>query len=143
MLTLSCRTLLDKPGSAGTIPRVLVNIHSVAVGAISLGVAGSVIKCSSKQVYQMKHFVSPIFATSLGPAALLTAARCKTYILSADTFAFEHAGLLSRLPRGAELEVIGEGFSDRTVRVQSNGIAYSVFLCDLEDDADHPASLYS
>lgn len=76
----------------------------------------------------------------------------KTYVLSKDTPAFGgfpqavaggRAGLLSQLPSGAEIEVIGAGFSERTVKVQSNGVTYVVFLQDLENGADYPAALYS
>lgn len=76
------------------------------------------------------------------PIPVWEAMQGTTHILSKDTPAFEDRGLLSRLPCGAELEVIGEGFSDGTIRVRSNGLTYFIFLRDLEEGADYPASLY-
>jgi hypothetical protein len=74
----------------------------------------------------------------LAAAFTPAATRRTTRVLPGDTTAFEHAGALSQLLRGAELEVIGEGFSDRTVEVVSKGITYFIFLRDLEDGADYP-----
>jgi len=73
----------------------------------------------------------------------LAATESKMYVLSGDTVAFERAGPLSRLARGAQLEVIGEGFSDSTVKVLSKGVTYFIFRRDLEEGVDFPASLYS
>ena len=42
-------------------------------------------------------------------------------------------GTLTRLPSGAELRLLGEGFNRRTVRVECNGSAYFVFLQDIEE----------
>jgi hypothetical protein len=41
-------------------------------------------------------------------------------------------GLITQLPQGAELEVGGPGFNDRTVQVKCSGSSYFVFLEDLE-----------
>ncbi len=73
------------------------------------------------------------------PSATLSPER----ILSADTFAFCQAGSLTRLPRGTEFKIIGEGFNDRTVKALSSGATYFIFLRDIDDGADHPVSLYS
>jgi hypothetical protein len=40
-------------------------------------------------------------------------------------------GTLVRLPDGAEVEICGEGFDDRTVKVVWEGTTYYVFLDDL------------
>jgi hypothetical protein len=41
-------------------------------------------------------------------------------------------GLITQLPQGAEIEMRGPGFSDRTVNVRCSGASYFVFLEDLE-----------
>jgi hypothetical protein len=41
-------------------------------------------------------------------------------------------GMITQLPQGAELEVCGEGFNERTVRVRWAEGFYFVFLQDLE-----------
>ena len=41
-------------------------------------------------------------------------------------------GLITQLPEGAEIEIGGPGFSDRTVSVRCSGASYFVFLDDLE-----------
>jgi hypothetical protein len=41
-------------------------------------------------------------------------------------------GLITQLPEGAEIEISGPGFSDRTVSVRCSGASYFVFLEDLE-----------
>ena len=45
-------------------------------------------------------------------------------------------GFLVQLPKGAELTVCGEGFSERTVMVECQGCFYVVFLQDI-DLPDH------
>jgi len=47
-------------------------------------------------------------------------------------------GLITQLPEGAELEIGGPGFSDRTVCVRCSGASYFVFLDDL-DALHYPA----
>jgi hypothetical protein len=41
-------------------------------------------------------------------------------------------GMITQLPQGAELELCGEGFNERTVRVRWAEGFYFVFLQDLE-----------
>ncbi len=45
----------------------------------------------------------------------------------------ERLGVIAQLPKGAELQVCGSGFTPRTRRVESGGQFYFVFLQDLED----------
>jgi hypothetical protein len=49
-------------------------------------------------------------------------------------------GLITQLPEGAEIEIGGPGFSDRTVRVRCSGASYFVFLDDLEGVKKHVAA---
>jgi hypothetical protein len=42
-------------------------------------------------------------------------------------------GPLGQLPRGTQVTVVGDGFNDRTVRVQCNDRLYFVFLQDIEE----------
>jgi hypothetical protein len=53
-------------------------------------------------------------------------------ILPSEDEARTRLGLITQLPKGAELEVGGPGFSDRTVRVRCSGASYFVFLDDLD-----------
>jgi hypothetical protein len=41
-------------------------------------------------------------------------------------------GLITQLPEGAEIEIGGPGFSERTVSVRCFGASYFVFLDDLD-----------
>ncbi len=41
-------------------------------------------------------------------------------------------GLITQLPEGAEIQIGGPGFSDRTVSVRCSGASYFVFLDDLD-----------
>jgi hypothetical protein len=41
-------------------------------------------------------------------------------------------GLITQLPEGAEIEIGGPGFSERTVSVRCSGASYFVFLDDLD-----------
>jgi len=43
-----------------------------------------------------------------------------------------HFGGVSELPEGAEVDLCGEGFNERTVKVQWHGEFFFVFLQDLE-----------
>ena len=52
-------------------------------------------------------------------------------------------GLITRLPAGAEIEVGGPGFSDRTVSVRCGGASYFVFLDDLEAFEMHAAAAHA
>lgn len=72
-----------------------------------------------------------------------TADYAKTYyVLSKNTSAIQiipdgygrtRIGTLLRLPEGARVEVNGEGFDNRTVRVAWEGNSYYVFQEDLEN----------
>jgi hypothetical protein len=42
-------------------------------------------------------------------------------------------GAITRIPTGTELRIVGDGFNQRTVRVECNGSAYFVFLQDIEE----------
>jgi hypothetical protein len=46
-------------------------------------------------------------------------------------------GPLTRLPEGASITVCGDGFNQRTAKVECNGGSYFVFLRDI-DIADSP-----
>ena len=52
-------------------------------------------------------------------------------ILPADESGMARLGLLTQLPQGAEIEVNGAGFNDRTVRVRCGSASYFVFADDL------------
>jgi len=41
-------------------------------------------------------------------------------------------GLITQLPQGAEIEIGGPGFSERTVSVRCSGASYFVFVDDLD-----------
>lgn len=41
-------------------------------------------------------------------------------------------GLISQLGPGTVVEICGEGFSEHTAKIRSNGQYYFVFLCDVE-----------
>ena len=45
----------------------------------------------------------------------------------------EEIGLLTQIPRNADLTICGPGFSQGTVRVRFNGLQYFVFREDLQD----------
>ncbi|MGH9584451.1 MAG: hypothetical protein ACRD4O_16125 [Bryobacteraceae bacterium] len=47
----------------------------------------------------------------------------------------ERLGVISQLPRGAELGLRGPGFDSRTVKVIWSGQQYFVFIQDLRDQA--------
>lgn len=44
-------------------------------------------------------------------------------------------GLIAQLPQGAQLEICGEGFNERTVKVRWKNQFYFVFLQDVEEPA--------
>jgi hypothetical protein len=50
-------------------------------------------------------------------------------------------GMITQLPQGAELELCGEGFNDRTIRVRWAEGFYFVFLQDLEIQRTKSASI--
>jgi hypothetical protein len=47
----------------------------------------------------------------------------------------EKLGVISQLPQGAALDICGEGFNSRTVKVGWRGQHYFVFIQDLRDQA--------
>jgi hypothetical protein len=53
-------------------------------------------------------------------------------ILPCDEVGSVRLGLLTQLPEGAEIEIGGTGFNDKTIRVRCGSAAYFVFLDDLE-----------
>jgi hypothetical protein len=53
-------------------------------------------------------------------------------ILPTEDGELTRLGLITQLPEGAEIEIGGPGFSDRTVSVRCSGASYFVFLDDLE-----------
>jgi hypothetical protein len=52
-------------------------------------------------------------------------------------------GLITQLPEGAEIEIGGPGFSDRTVYVRCSGASYFVFVDDLEAVKKHVAAAHA
>jgi hypothetical protein len=52
-------------------------------------------------------------------------------------------GLITQLPDGAEIEISGPGFSDRTVSVRCSGASYFVFLDDLDADKRQMAAAHA
>jgi hypothetical protein len=50
----------------------------------------------------------------------------------------ERLGLICRLPAGAELEVCGDGFNHRTLKVRCGEQSYFVFLQDLASQHIRP-----
>jgi hypothetical protein len=53
-------------------------------------------------------------------------------VLPSDDSGAARLGLLIQLPEGAEIEIGGPGFNDKTIRVRCGNAAYYVFLDDLE-----------
>lgn len=64
-------------------------------------------------------------------------------ILSADSEEHSRLGLITQLPEGAQVEVGGPGFNDRTVRIRCSGSFYFVFLEDLEPPKKRVASAWA
>lgn len=89
--------------------------------------------------YNFNHLDKPLTLKK----SVFTADYAKTfYVLPKNTSAiqiipggYDHSrlGTLLHLPEGARVEVNGEGFDDRTVRVAWEGNGYYVFLEDLEN----------
>jgi hypothetical protein len=52
-------------------------------------------------------------------------------------------GLITQLPQGAEIEIGGPGFSDRTVSVRCSGASYFVFLDELDALTDHALAAHA
>lgn len=53
-------------------------------------------------------------------------------ILPSDESGAARLGLLTQLPQGAEIEIGGAGFNDKTIRVRCGNAGYFVFLDDLD-----------
>lgn len=73
-----------------------------------------------------------------------------TYILPRNVSAIQvipdeigriRLGTIVQLPEGAEVDVCGEGFNDRTKKVAWQGGFYYLFTEDLDAKSDPPASL--
>jgi hypothetical protein len=62
----------------------------------------------------------------------LTSSVSAIQILPSEDGQRTRLGLITQLPVGAEIEIGGPGFSDRTVSVRCGGAAYFVFLDDLD-----------
>jgi hypothetical protein len=64
-------------------------------------------------------------------------------ILPSDESGTSRLGLLTQLPEGAEIEIGGPGFDDRTVRVKCGNAVYFVFLDDLKLVRKHAGMAYA
>jgi hypothetical protein len=64
-------------------------------------------------------------------------------ILPTDDGERTRLGLITQLPQGAEIEIAGPGFSDRTVRVRCSGASYFVFVDDLEAVKEHTEAAHA
>lgn len=53
-------------------------------------------------------------------------------ILPSEESGSKRLGLLTQLPKGAEIEIGGPGFNDETLQVRCGSASYYVFLDDLE-----------
>ena len=62
-------------------------------------------------------------------------------LLPADSTGETRLGMITQLPRGAELYVYGDGFNERTVRVRWADGFYFVFRQDLENGQSQAASV--
>ncbi len=49
-------------------------------------------------------------------------------------------GLITQLPEGAQVDIGGPGFNDRTIKVRFGGSSYFIFLEDLEPMRKRAAS---
>ncbi len=56
---------------------------------------------------------------------------CAMQLTPSNSLIFK-LGPLVTLPKSTQLEVCGEGFNDRTLKVRCNGSFYFVFIQDLE-----------
>jgi hypothetical protein len=61
-------------------------------------------------------------------------------ILSTQAEGCSPLGLITQLPAGAQIDVGGPGFNDRTLKVRCAGAPYYVFLEDLEPQRKRAAS---
>jgi hypothetical protein len=67
------------------------------------------------------------------PRAVIPYKNISGIAIEADEAGNARYGLIEELPFGVEVRVIGDGFSDRTVRVQYNGRSYFAFFQDIEE----------
>ena len=74
------------------------------------------------------------------------------YVLPANTSAIQvlagpeghsRLGMILRLPEGAQVEMCGEGFNERTVKVRCEGSLYFVFIEDLHREIAVKAKGYA
>jgi hypothetical protein len=49
-------------------------------------------------------------------------------------------GLITQLPEGAQIDIGGPGFNDRTLKVRCGGSSYFIFVEDLEPNRKRVAS---
>ncbi len=61
-------------------------------------------------------------------------------ILSTQFEGCSPLGLITQLPEGAQIDIGGVGFNDRTVKIRCAGASYYVFLEDLEPQRKRAAS---
>jgi hypothetical protein len=61
-------------------------------------------------------------------------------ILPSDEYGSTRLGLITQLPKGAEVEIGGPGFNDQTIQVRCGAASYYVFLDDLEMVRKHAAA---
>ncbi len=64
-------------------------------------------------------------------------------ILPAEDGEKTRLGLITQLPEGAEIEVGGPGFSDRTISVRCCGASYFVFLDDVDALRKHAMAAHA
>jgi hypothetical protein len=64
-------------------------------------------------------------------------------IMPSEESGSNRLGLLTQLPEGAEIEIGGNGFNDRTLRVRCGNSLYFVFLEDLDLIRKPAANVYA
>jgi hypothetical protein len=91
------------------------------------------------KVYKME-FPPPVFVER---AFTLPRSVSAIQILPSEDGERTRLGLITQLPEGADIEVGGPGFSDRTVFVRCSGASYFVFLDDLKDVEKHAVAMHA
>ena len=86
------------------------------------------------------EFPPPI---SLEKAYTLSKSVSAIQILPTEDGERTRLGLITCLPRGAEIEIGGPGFSDRTVSVRCSGASYFVFVEDLDFVKEQAATAHA
>ena len=97
--------------------------------------------------------MSPRYKANMQPAAVLSAPLSvsfeRTYTLGKNVSAIQimaaedgsrRLGLITQLPEGAQVDIGGPGFNDRTVKVHCGGSSYFIFMEDLEPMRKRAAS---